>query len=77
MLLKFVIYKKNGDTYQTEYVSFKNIPPHQDKSLSAPDSSRGLTVEISIVSMNSSELELCYDTTLDPEAGDPDPFICK
>lgn len=69
--------KKNGGTYKTEYVTFNDIPPHQNKTLSAPDSNRGLSVKIKTKKINSNELELCYNQEIAPAVGDPDPYKCK
>ena len=69
--------KKHGGTYRTEYVTFNDIPPHQNKTLSAPDSNRGLSVKIQINKINSNELELCYNQEIAPAVGDPDPYKCK
>ncbi len=69
--------QENGDTFQNEFLTFQNIPAHQDKSISAPDSVRGLSVEVSVISIKSSELNLCFDGTVAPEVGNPDPFKCQ
>ena len=69
--------KKNGGTYKTEYVTFNDIPPHQNKTLSAPDSNRGISIKIKTIKINSNELELCYNQEIAPAVGDPDPYKCK
>ncbi len=69
--------KKNGGIYKTEYVTFNDIPPHQNKTLSAPDSNRGLSVKIKTKKINSNELELCYNQEIAPAVGDPDPYKCN
>jgi hypothetical protein len=69
--------KQNGGTYKTEYLTFNDIPPHQNKTLSAPDSNRGLSVKIQTKKINSNELELCYNQEIAPAVGDPDPYKCK
>lgn len=69
--------KKNGGIYKTEYLTFNDIPPHQNKTLSAPDSNRGLSVKIKTKKINSNELELCYNQEIAPAVGDPDPYKCK
>ncbi len=69
--------KKNEETYKTEYVTFNDIPPHQNKTLSAPDSNRGISIKIKTIKINSNELELCYNQEITPTVGDPDPYKCK
>lgn len=69
--------KENGDIYTTEYLTFKNIPANQNKSLSAPNSNRGLSVKLSKQIIIASEINLCYDNNISPAVGDPDPFKCN
>lgn len=68
--------KENGGIFKTEYVTFYNIPPHQDKSLSAPDSNRGTSVNTKAQTITASELQLCYDASATPATGDSDPYHC-
>lgn len=69
--------KENGGIYTTEYLTFNNIPAYQNKSLSAPDSNRSLSVNLTKQTITASELNLCYVSNTVPKAGDPDPFKCK
>ena len=69
--------KKNDGIYKIEYLTFKNIPANQNKSLSAPNSDRGLSVNLTKETMTSSELNLCYDRNTTPAVGDPDPYKCN
>jgi len=69
--------KENGSIYTTEYLTFNNIPAHQNKSLSAPDSNRGLSVNLTKTSITASDLNLCYDNSFTPAVGDPDPYKCN
>ncbi|OGS77006.1 MAG: hypothetical protein A3G95_00240 [Flavobacteria bacterium RIFCSPLOWO2_12_FULL_31_7] len=69
--------KENGSVFKTEYLILNNIPAHQDKTISAPDSNRGLEVEVKIISANSKALNLCYFSEEAPTAGDSDPYRCK
>lgn len=69
--------KKNDGVFKTEYLTFNYIPPNQNKSLSAPDSNRGLSVKLSKQTITSSELNLCYNNSFTPAVGDPDPFRCN
>ncbi len=69
--------KKNDGVFKTEYLTFNNIPPKQNKSLSAPNSNRGLSVTLTKQSIKSTELNLCYDNNIIPAVGDPDPYKCN
>lgn len=69
--------KENGDIYTTKYLTFNNIPANQNKSLSAPDSNRGLSVNLTKQTITASELNLCYDNNTVPATGDPDPYKCN
>lgn len=69
--------KENGNVFKTELVTIYNIPGKQDKSASAPDSERGLSVNVKVISIRSKELKLCYDNLVAPEAGKVDPYFCK
>jgi hypothetical protein len=69
--------KENGGIYTTEYLTFNNISANQNKSLSAPDSNRGLSVKLTKQSITSTDLNLCYDNNFTPAVGDPDPYKCN
>jgi len=69
--------KKNDGVFKTEYLTFNNIQPKQNKSLSAPDSNRGLSVTLTKQSITSTDLNLCYNNSLIPAVGDPDPYKCN
>lgn len=69
--------KKNSGIYKTEYLTFNNIPANQNKSLSAPESNRGLSVNLTKQTITSSELNLCYDNNIIPAVGNPDPYKCN
>ena len=69
--------KKNDGIFKTEYLTFNNIPPNQNKSLSAPDSNRGLSVKLTKQTITASELNLCYNNSFTPAVGDPDPYKCN
>ena len=69
--------KQNDGINKTEYLTFNNIPAHQNKSLSAPDSNRGLSVNLTKQTITASELNLCYDNKNTPAVGNPDPYKCN
>ena len=69
--------KDNGGIYKSEIVTIYNIPAKQDKSVSAPESDRGTSVEAKIQTISSKKLHICYDNTFAPKAGEIDPYFCK
>ena len=69
--------KENGNAFKIELVTLYNIPAKQDKSASAPDSERGLSVEVKVIGIRSKKLKLCYDNAVAPEVGNVDPFYCN
>jgi len=69
--------KKNDGIYKTEYLTFYNIPAKQNKSLPAPNSNRGLSVNLTKQTITASELNLCYDNKNAPAVGNPDPYKCN
>jgi hypothetical protein len=69
--------KQNDGIYKTEYLTFNNIPAHQNKSLSAPDSNRGLSVNLTKQTITAAAINLCFDNNITPIIGDPDPFRCN
>lgn len=69
--------KENGGIYTTKYLTFNNVPAYQNKSLSAPESNRGLSVNLTKQTITASELNLCYDRNITLIIGDPDPFRCN
>ena len=69
--------QENGSVFKTEYLTLNNIPAHEDKTISAPDSNRGLEVNVKINFVNSKRLDLCYSSLVAPVAGDIDPYKCN
>ena len=69
--------KDNGGIYKSEIVTIYNIPAKQDKSVSAPESNRGTSVDAKIQTISSKKLHMCYDNTFAPKAGEIDPYFCK
>lgn len=69
--------KDNGGIYKTEIVTIYNIPAKQDKSVSAPESNRGTSVNAKIQSISSKKLHMCYDNSFAPKAGEIDPYFCR
>ncbi len=69
--------KKNDGIYKKEYLTFNNIPAYQNKSLSAPNSNRGLSVNLTKQTITASELNLCYNNSFTPVVGDTDPYKCN
>lgn len=69
--------KENHSIYKTEYLTFNNIPANKNKSLSAPDSDRGLSVKLTKQTITASDINLCFDNNIAPIIGDPDPFRCN
>jgi hypothetical protein len=51
-------YKAVGDIFQTEVISFTDVPPHSTQWKSAPDSDRGTEVKHRITAVHSAELGL-------------------
>lgn len=48
--------KVNGDIFKNETLSFSDIEPNTQVTLSAPDSPRGMRIEHSIMNLKSSEM---------------------
>lgn len=69
--------KDSGEIYKSEIVTIYNIPAKQDKSVSAPESDRGTSVDAKIQTISSKKLHMCYDNTFAPKAGEIDPYFCK
>jgi hypothetical protein len=69
--------KDNGGIYKTEIVTIYNIPAKQDKSASAPESTRGTSINAKVQSISSKKLHMCYDNSFAPKAGEIDPYFCK
>ena len=69
--------KDNGGIYKSEIVTIYNIPAKQDKSVSAPESNRGTSVDAKIQTISSKKLHMCYDNTFAPKVGEIDPYFCK
>jgi hypothetical protein len=72
--------QENGDVFKSEEVNFYNIPPNQEKSLSAPDSPRGLSVDVRMDLITSKQMHFCFYTMNGRGQfieNDNDPYFCK
>lgn len=49
--------KKNGELYDTKYITISNVPAHGQKTVSGPESKRGTSVGSRITKVYSDELE--------------------
>ena len=74
--------KDSGDIYKNESVILNNIPPYQNKSASAPESSRGTSVAVRMDGIRSKKMHFCFFATngigtyTEPEFPE-DPFFCR
>ena len=74
--------KDNGDIFKSEIVTLNNIPAHQNKSTSAPESNRGTSVEVRMDRITSKKMHFCFYATngigtySEPENA-KDPYFCK
>jgi hypothetical protein len=74
--------KDNGDIFKSEIVTLNNIPAHQNKSASAPESNRGTSVEVRMDGITSKKMHFCFYATngigtySEPENSN-DPYFCK
>lgn len=74
--------KDNGEIFKSEIVTLYNIPAHQNKSASAPESNRGTSVEVRMDAITSKKMHFCFyakngiGTYAEPENSD-DPYFCK
>ncbi len=68
--------KTNGGIYKSEIVSVTNIAPNSDKTVSAPNSERGVTVNMEIISISSKAIHFCYPDGMTGNRN-ADPYFCK
>ena len=74
--------KDNGEIFKSEIVTLNNIPAHQNKSASAPESNRGTSVEVRMDGITSKKMHFCLYATngigtySEPENAN-DPYFCK
>ena len=68
--------KANGGTYKSESVSVTNIGPNASKSVSAPTSDRGTSVNMSLESISATSIHFCYPYGMDGNKNF-DPYFCK
>ena len=74
--------KDNGEIFKSEIVTINNIPAHQDKSASAPESNRGTSVEVRMDAITSKKMHFCFYATngigtyVVPDNAN-DPYFCK
>jgi hypothetical protein len=69
--------KTNGGIYKTEVVLFENIKPNIEKTLYAPDSDRGTSVEVRIKTIAAPSFRFCYNANSDGNGNVDDPWKCE
>jgi GYF domain 2 len=67
--------KANGGTWKSETVSITNISPNSNKSVSAPSSERGTSVNIEIDNISAPTFHFCYP--YGNGESNTDPYFCK
>jgi hypothetical protein len=55
--------KKSGGVFKTERVSVSNIPPHSMKKVKAPDSPRGVSVDMGITNVISRDMKFIFPSS--------------
>lgn len=74
--------KDGGGIFKSEIVTLNNIPAHQNKSVSAPESNRGTSIEVRMDGITSKKMHFCFYATngigtySEPENPN-DPYFCK
>jgi hypothetical protein len=74
--------KDSGEVFKSEIVTLYNIPAHQNKSASAPESNRGTSVEVRMDGLKSKKMHFCFFATngigtySEPENPN-DPYFCR
>lgn len=74
--------KDSGEVFKSEIITLYNIPAHQNKSASAPESNRGTSVEVRMDGIKSKKMHFCFFATngigtySEPENPN-DPYFCR
>ena len=66
----------NGEPFKTEIVTLSNITPNSSKRVGAPNSERGLSVKIRIISITAKSFKFCYNTYEEGNGNPNDPWKC-
>lgn len=66
----------NGKTYKSEMVALNNIEPNSAKTVTTPDSDKGICVKMEIVSIHASAFDFCYTRGM-KTGNSTDPYFCK
>jgi len=76
-VVKIYYYRANGDLFKTENVSLKNIAAQTSRSVSAPESPRGLSVKVDFIKITSRSMNFCYNKNKKPTSNNSDPYKCS
>ena len=68
--------KSSGAVFKSETVSVTNIGPASTKSVSAPNSERGTSVKMEIISIAAKSFHFCYPFGMEGNQSF-DPYFCK
>jgi len=70
-------YKRaKGEVFKTEQVAFDKIPAKKSAAVEAPDSRKGMSVDIALQRITSQEMNFCWSVDKKAAPGNNDPYQC-
>lgn len=76
VVVKVEYFRSNGKLFKTEQITLSNIKAKTSKSVSAPESRRGMSLKIKLERITSQGMNFCWSSTKKVEPGNNDPYQC-
>lgn len=69
-------FRSNGKLFKTEKITLDNIKAKSSKSVSAPDSRRGMSLKLKLERITSQGMNFCWSSAKKAAPGNNDPYQC-
>lgn len=76
IVVQVAYYRSNGKVFKTEQITLNDLKAKSSKSVTAPDSRRGMSLKLSLERITSQEMNFCWSAAKKVSPGDNDPYQC-
>ncbi|MHB1921551.1 MAG: hypothetical protein ACYCOO_04880 [Chitinophagaceae bacterium] len=76
VMIRLQYLKANQNVFKTAILQIGNIPSKTVRSVPAPDSPRGVSVQLQLERITSQSMNFCWTRNAPVAVGNPDPFQC-
>lgn len=69
-------FRSNGKLFKTEHLTINDVQAKASKSITAPDSRKGMSLKIKLDRITSQAMNFCWSSSKKVAPGDNDPYQC-